>query len=790
MFLPKSIHLILLTLALSSSLLLSKDATPDSNKAPNAGNESLISEKDSVDLVENGSAEDALKRRPDLRFNNIKIDGENAQLSLSDIPVEALTSIEVLKAVTPDLDADSRGGSLTLRSRPSYLQSTRTLKGEVSARYLSGAGNWGPDFQMTYGNAPGVDPRFGYIITAGWDTRKWVDQNHILNWEDRDISGETLRVLRVQRLNQFHLDGQTPSISGTFDFKVTESLSLFLKAGYEKGEADFQFPITQLLYEDGTYTTADETGAAVENINIRRGIRDWAETETDAHMAIGGVYKNDLYEWDFRFYDSENEEIQPDFFVADFLQSDADVAYNLIDRQFPQYEQQDGTDIKNTSEYLFELISHRYRSTLNTESIGTINLKRKMQWGNWNGFLKTGLKTRWRSKDKFSDNRIYDIYNGDFNLSEVVSSESISHSDNRYILDTFPDATESQDFFDENMNDFVYNEGRSRESSDPQTYEAEETIQSGYAMASMEKNALRLLLGFRMEDTTIEYIGNEVIISDMGEYIETNKLSGSSSYTNWFPSIHGRYHLNENITLIASRTETIKRPRYSQLVPFRNIDIEDRTITEGNPDLRPTLFTNYDFSIDYAGDLGTFLSLELFYKQIEDPISSVLSIIEGGIYDGFERTRNENIEPGTIHGAQFTLNQSLGDIWSPLDGISFNTDLRLQETEPETTYISDTELGVTLSYQNSKWYGQLEYNYLSDYPVKLSDDPFDSLGSFSRTRLSATVSHRFSKLLRIELELNNLTSELTRETYEGDEMYPAHSRFSPWSSEISMKFTL
>jgi len=99
--------------------------------------ETIVSEKDEVNLVEDSSVAEAVKRRPDLNFVNVTIDGENSGISLSSLQAEDVESVEVMKAVTPDLDADSRGGSINLKTRPTYAQKKRVTSVEGSWSYDS-----------------------------------------------------------------------------------------------------------------------------------------------------------------------------------------------------------------------------------------------------------------------------------------------------------------------------------------------------------------------------------------------------------------------------------------------------------------------------------------------------------------------------------------------------------------------------------------------------------------------------------------------------------------------------
>ncbi|MGK0239236.1 MAG: hypothetical protein ACI92G_002711 [Candidatus Pelagisphaera sp.] len=45
--------------------------------------DTIVSEKDAIDLIEDSSVREAISRRPDLSFANVTIDGEDSRRSLA-----------------------------------------------------------------------------------------------------------------------------------------------------------------------------------------------------------------------------------------------------------------------------------------------------------------------------------------------------------------------------------------------------------------------------------------------------------------------------------------------------------------------------------------------------------------------------------------------------------------------------------------------------------------------------------------------------------------------------------
>ena len=67
----------------------------------------------------------------------------------------------------------------------------------------------------------------------------------------------------------------------------------------------------------------------------------------------------------------------------------------------------------------------------------------------------------------------------------------------------------------------------------------------------------------------------------------------------------------------AAWTNTISRPNYFDLVPYRIVSHEDLVLETGNPDLDPTTAMNFDLMADrYFAGIG-LVSAGLFYKDID-----------------------------------------------------------------------------------------------------------------------------------------------------------------------------
>jgi TonB-dependent receptor len=289
--------------------------------------------------------------------------------------------------------------------------------------------------------------------------------------------------------------------------------------------------------------------------------------------------------------------------------------------------------------------------------------------------------------------------------------------------------------------------------------------------------------------------------NDLGEtvYLETNQVPGESSYDNIFPNAHFRYQWSDTITLIGSYTNTIDRPSYTYLVPYRRVNLEEQEIDEGNPNLKPTLYTNYDLSMDVELPSHALLSMEVFNRSVEDYIFSRQQIVQTGIYQGFELERYENSASADIQGATFTWRQPLENSFLP-DGLSLNANYTKQKSEIEyparpgevlpLTDMPDNELKLTLSYQNEKFFAQVRYAYEDVMPTRISDNAEEDIYLLDNGQLDVSLTYQLRNNIRFFADLQNVTDEPNYDRYEGDSSRPAGYRYLPWSMSSGIRVEL
>jgi TonB-dependent receptor len=130
-----------------------------------------------------------------------------------------------------------------------------------------------------------------------------------------------------------------------------------------------------------------------------------------------------------------------------------------------------------------------------------------------------------------------------------------------------------------------------------------------------------------------------------------NPVKNAGEYTENFPSMHTWYDLTANLRMRAAWSTGMARPSLGNAVTGLGINETAQTITFGNPELKPTKATNWDFAAEYSFGTASYLKVGWFHKKLEDyirgnqPIGTVgVGADNGfyGLYEGFEILANSN----------------------------------------------------------------------------------------------------------------------------------------------------
>ncbi|WP_230206951.1 TonB-dependent receptor [Novosphingobium sp. Gsoil 351] len=260
---------------------------------------------------------------------------------------------------------------------------------------------------------------------------------------------------------------------------------------------------------------------------------------------------------------------------------------------------------------------------------------------------------------------------------------------------------------------------------------------------------------------------------------DTVKLPGK--YDDWLPSANLNFALTRDIILRAAYTRSLGRPGLSIISPGLSItrsDVDpnfDGFGTAGNPDLEPVHSNNFDASLEWYYDKGSFVSVAAFMKNIDPtiflgsaqvPLQIGNEVFAVRTYDNFGGTKIKGIELGMAHAFNYLPGflSHLG-VTANYTIVDESSDLVDQEGDPVSRRdLSTKAANLGAYYDDGKFSARLAYNWRSDFTrrenVALGFARPETLPETeaARDQLDLALRYKVNKNIRFTFNAINLTN--------------------------------
>ncbi|MFC1549682.1 TonB-dependent receptor [Candidatus Neomarinimicrobiota bacterium] len=739
------------------------------------------------------------------RMNSMKVNGENipspeggdrtAQMDI--IPADQLASIEVIKAITPDMDANAIGGAVNLITKSALDYEEPVFNATAGGGYANILGKGIYQGAVNYGTRFGENKDFGIMFSASYLRSDRGSHNNEMEWGEVDDNDDNEIPWALENIALRHYDVRRDRMgfSTNLDYRPDNDNSYSIKALYDE-YLDIETRNELTVEPDGFNTATDLTEAEfVHEMKTR--------DQAVSLYSITGSGKNHFgaFTLDYSLsYNYAQEKEDRHFEPAFEMDETPDMTWNLSDRDNPQFiiDDPDQDYYLNADNFVLDAMEWHDNLTTSTDIIGSVNFETPLSFMGSQTKLKFGGKVS--MKDKEREENIWDYeWDGDDDLllSQFTGDDVSDLLDDKYNFGPTIDPGKMEDFFDANKNgDFV---GEFiNEDSDAATYDATEDIFAFYLQATMNFDNLMILAGFRNEITKTSYNGNEVVFDDEGDYVETNPLSAEKSHNHILPSLHVKYSVSPQTNIRAAFTSGLARPHYEHMVPFSVVLHEDEEIERGNADLVPT--TAYSFDLlgeHYLSGIG-IVSGGVFYKILDDIIYPTVIEEDGGIYDGYEVSQPwqpEGADPATIMGVEVNWQQQLSFLPGFLNGFGINANYTYTESAADLPGRTDITLpgqagntaNFALSYQKAGFTGQFSINYQDSFISEVGEDADHDIYYKDHIQFDFSANQEIKKGLNAYFQLVNLNNApLT--FYMGKEDRPIQREYYSWWMQAGLKF--
>ena len=356
-------------------------------------------------------------------------------------------------------------------------------------------------------------------------------------------------------------------------------------------------------------------------------------------------------------------------------------------------------------------------------------------------------------------------------------------------------------------------------------YNAGEKIYATYLMADINLGPRVMLLGgVRYEKTQNDYksvFGSPFIDEDGQSIGGVTDTAGNRSYENWLPMVHLRYKATDWMDVRLAYTNTIARPDYFNLVPKEILNGDERTITIGDPNLKPTNVHNYDIFVSFYNRYGLFtvggfykdlydIDYERSFPKLEDPtdpffgwkVAGPINSDEKSTVKGFEIELQTNLLglPSPFDGIVLYVNYSR--IWSETFYPYFTVESRLIPVPPFfESIVTDTVrsgkvpgqadyiANVTIGYEKSGFSGRLSM-FLQGRTLDFvaSREEFDGYTE-AVTRWDLALRQNITEHFAVFLTVNNL-SNVPEAALLGFRDYSTRQEFFGWTADFGFQYKL
>ena len=791
-----------------------------------------------VSVVLDGKSAFASIRGSEAKLNSVTLDGshlsspandgifttsgtETRAVDLSTIPSDMIGSIEVIKALPADRDADSFGGLVNLVTRSAFDLPGRSINGRIEYRYNNLRKDDGYAFNLNYSDVVNAARTLGITATLSSAKEKYGQNDYEISYFDKSIAPvNTIAGITDQGISEFDQRFrriETKNLGGNlnFDYRPGGTSQFYLKLFHHGSEKDStRWRLRERGFNTFAAASTDLRATGTEARITRRLDRIFTDRDND-RIAVGGKTKLPSgrlsYELNYGFADLDATARRYQFDIAtaatrrgiDFV----------VDRADPEYPRIALTHRATGTDALFrtqDIVLNQIRFQTTTGEDKDLVVRLDYEFDQKVGEIPVQWKFggKYRGKDRKFDGSIDDFapsgaavaqgtFTGNFEPRKVFQGRVATFG-------PFPQLDDVFGYYEQNKSGFALANGDESTIVAISRYDATEDISAGYGMASAQFGKLQAIGGLRYEQTKVDYTYRPSA---------TTRATGGSSYGNFFPSVLLNYRFNPGLVLRGAWTNTLSRPDYGDLIPYESaLDPEGLTnldsgalvrVYKGNPNLKAQKSMNFDTSLEWYFQPTGMLSVAIFKKNIKD-----------FIYKGVTREtrppivvalyQNLNGANQDITGTELTWVQSLPMLPGPLSGLGFSVNATFVRGESEfptfnvTTSVTGKRTDDFVPAQPKRVYNaQLyweKYGFTARVAVNYIDEFIREVGGLNgsvhnndATRWDAQVSYRLTKNFTLFVDGKNLTRE-TKRWYDNNPRRPEEMEYSGWNGAAGVRF--
>ena len=689
-------------------------------------------------------------------------EGKRRAVALDVLPAELVQSLSVVKTLTPDMDANSLGGTIEVESLSAFdhdgLFYTLSVEGSHDENVSKNSPKFSGAISNRFSLGDGVD-NLGVAAAFSHYKRKFGSDNVETSgaWGFEDGA-------RLEEVEQrdYDITRERTGFGLNFDYHPDDLSSYYLRTLYSK------FKDTETRNASGIEFDTPQASGERGTGEGWRDLKSREDTQEIQSYVIGGERIIDLWTVGAQAGYSEATERNPygiagAKFVGDF----SDVGFDGTRK--PRLAV--GPEFYDPTSFTLNKIKVKDVRGKDKEKNVRLDLARDYDIEGYASEFKFGGKLSRRNKTSDTDGWSYGKL-GTFDLTEFQSGQ-VDYALGNYgrgisvgPVKQLIAGRDSAAYFDE-------------EGSRIKDYDMDEDINAAYFMNTVDVDKWRLIAGLRYEGTRFKAKGTG--LRDDG----FESIDAKNSYDHWLPGLHARYQISPSTLVRAAWTNTVVRPTFSQLAPGYTIETDDGYASFGNPNLKPLESMNLDLGIEhYMGRAGV-VSAYAFYKDIDNFAYDTNIGGTGDWVDFSQALTYENGNDAKLYGIELAYSQKLDWLAAPWNGVLLGANVTLSKSDAaikgqgisrsiDLPNHSDTVGNLMVGWENDRFDMRVAANYKSSYLVEVAgvDDKAHDLYADQQLFVDFKAGYYLTPNLQLTFEAANLTDE-SYYVYTGRRSYNA-----------------
>lgn len=742
------------------------------------------------------------------RLTYITVDGlklassadQERSVDLGVVNSKQIAFVEVIKALTPDMDADGIGGAVNLITKSPFEIPQLTIRGEFGGGYAIQTKK--PLYRFSLSHSELISNKIGISVNLNYYRNDISGHSNEFTWDNvKDVNGQTIPfALTDYRLFYYRTLREHYGISSTFAYKLDENNYLNLRLMYNRRDDDQSRNMIRYRLDRGTYLNA----TTVQNARMAFEFQNRNEVHHNYLISLGGNHIFGPFNIDYNLhYTYAKQTKDPGQIKSEWaLDTRLNLTFDLSDVNFPKFTitNKDVTYIQDPSHWTIDTQDFRNINIKNNVFIGNVNLKYTYSPFGYPGEIKVGAKFKVDAKKRTGFRGQYKWRGSTTVLMSTVSTNEKLEKflNNKYTFAPIIDNDLLRKFFNQFRGlstglaeTVIYNDTDGSGGD----YDNREDIYAAYAMTTINIGNFMILAGVRDEYTSTEYNGYQVFLDNRGNFLSMNPINQKTKYNDLFPYLHMKFSITEKTNLRFAFTRTISRPDFFDLAPYYWLDPKNSLITKGNPDLKPTTSFNYDLSFaHYFKGIGV-ISFGLFYKDMDRVIYPRIYQQIGGPYDGFTVTEPVNGGKAKLYGVEINWNQYFTFLPGFLGGFGIFANYTYTKSKAQLLYRDWSTMpgqaadvgNFGLTYDKYNLTARLTLNYTSPILYQVGKSPDYDRYNDKATRLDFTAIYKISKRFSVYIDWINILNTPDREYY-GISSRPRLHNYYGWQLYLGIKF--